>query len=56
MSTHNLCFGSTVRKIGITLQPPFFYIKVEFKRVYISWTCFPDVKDLSLYFLCFNII
>ena len=28
------------------LEPPqqFYYIKVEFKRVYFSWTCFPHVK------------
>ena len=40
MSTHNLCLGSKVRKIGI---PQFDYIKVGFKGVYIAWTCYPDV-------------
>ena len=41
-STHNVCFGSKIRKLGIPLQPQFFYIKVEFKGVYIAWTCFSD--------------
>ena len=26
----------------IPANPIFFYIKVGFKEVYISWTCFPD--------------
>ena len=32
---------------GYTLEPPpsFFYIKVGFKGVYISWTCIPDKSD-----------
>ena len=32
-----------MRKIGIPLQPQFFYIKVGFKGVFIARTCFPDV-------------
>ena len=32
-----------MRKIGIPLQTPIYYIKVGIKGVYISWTCFPDV-------------
>ena len=49
MSTHNVCFGSKVRKLGKPLQTPgfcccfFFYIKVGFTGVYIARTCFPDV-------------
>ena len=47
-STHNLCFGSELRKKGIPLQPhplTFFSIKKwGFKGVYISRSCFPDVK------------
>ena len=44
-STHNECFGSKRRKICIPLQIPFFFcIKVGFKGVYISRTCFPDVE------------
>ena len=39
MSIHNLYFGAKIRKIGI---PQFYYMKVGFKRVYFSWTCFPD--------------
>ena len=41
MSTDNLRFGAKIRKIGIPLQQ-FFYIKVWFKGVYITWTCFRD--------------
>ena len=41
-STHNLCFGAKIRKIGIPCIPQFCYIKVGFKGVYISRTCFPD--------------
>ena len=43
-STHNLCFGAKIRNIGISRIPQFFYIKVGFKGVYISRTCFPDVN------------
>ena len=41
MGTHNLCFGSKIRKLGI----PLYYIKVGCKGVYISRTSFPDEKD-----------
>ena len=42
-STHNVCFGLKIRKLGLPLQTPvFFYIKVGFTGVYISRTCFPD--------------
>ena len=41
-STHNLCFGSEIRKIGIPLYSALLCIKVGFIRVYFSWTCFPD--------------
>ena len=46
MSTHNICFGE---KIGIPLQSQFvcFYIKLGFKGVFISWTCFPDGIQLK---------
>ena len=40
-STHNLCLRAKIRKIGI---PQFCYIKVGFKGVYITCTCFPDAK------------
>ena len=43
-STHNVCFGAKVGKKVIHLQTPVvFYIKVGFKGVYHSRTCFPDV-------------
>ena len=45
-STHNLYFEAKIRKIGIPLHIPVFYIKVEFKGVYIARTCFPDDKRL----------
>ena len=38
-STHNLCFGAKIRKIGIPLHTP----EVGFKGVFIARTCFPDV-------------
>ena len=41
-STHILCFGAKIRKIGIPLQTLVYYIKVGFKGVYIARTCFPD--------------
>ena len=44
-STHNLCFGAKIRKMGIPCIPQFYYIKVGFKGVYITRTCFPDVKN-----------
>ena len=43
-STHNLCFGAKIRKIGIPLEPQFYYIKVGFKGVNITRTCFRDVQ------------
>ena len=43
MSTDNLCFEAKIRKIGIPCKPQYFYIKVGFKGVYFSLTCFPDV-------------
>ena len=44
-STHHLCFGAKIRKIGLVYpwKPQFYYIKVGFKGVFIAWTCFPDV-------------
>ena len=43
MSTHNLCFGAKIRIIGIPMYTQFCYIKVGFKGVYITRTCFHDV-------------
>ena len=41
-STHNLCLGAKIRKIGIPCIPQFCYIKVGYKGVYIKQTCFHD--------------
>ena len=42
-------YGSKIKKLGIPLQnPSFYYIKVGFKRAYISRTCFPDVSVISM--------
>ena len=52
MSTNNLCFGTKIRKLGILLQTPVlpnYYIKLGYKGVYISRTCFPDDS-----WLCFQ--
>ena len=47
-STHNLCFGRKIRKIGIPVQTLFFYIKLGFKGVYITWTCFLSLGHKKL--------
>ena len=61
MSTHNLCFGTKIRKIDIPLHTQVYYIKVGFKGVYISWTCFPEVmlqfsmnRDVQAIFFFFH--
>ena len=41
-STHNLCFGAKIRKIGIPLYTPVLLYKVGFKGVFIARTCYPD--------------
>ena len=41
-STHNLCFGSKIRKLGKPLQTPFLNIKMGYKGVYFSRTCYPN--------------
>ena len=43
LGTHNVCFRSKIRKIGIPLQTPaFLYEKRGVKGVHISRTCFLD--------------
>ena len=42
-STHNLCFGAKIRKIGIPLHTPVLLYKVGFRGVNITRTCFRDV-------------
>ena len=47
-STHNLCFRAKIRKNVFAGKPPFYYIKVGCKGVYITGTCYPDGRlDLS---------
>ena len=48
-STHNLSFGSKIRKIGLPLQTPVFYIQIGFKGVYISRTCFQDIHFTDMF-------
>ena len=43
-----LSFGAKIRKIGIPRIAQFFRIKVGFKGVYISRTCFPDADALPV--------
>ena len=49
MSTHNLCFGTKIRKMVIPCKLQFYYIKVSIHYteyslhgVFITRTCFPD--------------
>ena len=45
INTYNLCFGAKIikKKIGRPLSiPQFCYIKVGFKLVYVSQTCYAD--------------
>ena len=44
MSTHNLCFGSKIRNLGIPLQTPVLLYKSGFEGVFITLACFPDDK------------
>ena len=50
-STHNVCFESKIRKLGLLPNPQFFYIKVGFKGVFISRTWFPDVVLVLFFFV-----
>ena len=52
MNTHNLCFGAKIRKkIGIPVHTPvLLYIKVGFKGVFITRTCFRNVN------ICLNAV
>ena len=46
-STHNVCFGSKIRKIGMSLQTPVFLYKGGVEEG-IHFTCFPDKKFIVL--------
>ena len=43
-SSHNLCFGAKIRKKVYPCKPQFYYIKVGSKGVFVTRTCFRDVK------------
>ena len=53
MSTHNLCFGAKIRKIGIPLHTPVYLHK---SGVYISRTCFPDAAKSFFYRTRFSLL
>ena len=36
-------FRAKIIKNGIPLNPPFYFLKVGSKEVFIAWTCFHDV-------------
>ena len=42
--THDLCFESRIRKIGIPCKYQFYYMKAGYKGVYITRTCHPDAR------------
>ena len=49
-SIHNLCFGLKIRKKCVyPCIPPFYYIKVGFKKVFIARTCFPDGDNVEIF-------
>ena len=48
----NVCFGAKIRKLETPLHTPppppqFYYVKVGYKVVFISRTCFPDEKKTT---------
>ena len=47
MSTHNLCFRAKIRKNVYPYTPQFCYIKVGCKGVFVTRTCFRDVRTLD---------
>ena len=44
-STHNLWFGSKIRKKVYPCKPQFYYIKVGCRGVFVTWTCFRDLFE-----------
>ena len=41
--THNLCFGSKIRKKSVyAFTPQIYYIELGVEGVYFTWTCFPN--------------
>ena len=41
-STHNQCFRAKIRKSEYPCKPQFYYIKVGWKGVFITRTCYRD--------------
>ena len=41
VGTHNLCFGSKIRKIVDPCKPQFYYIKVDLKGYILHGHVFP---------------
>ena len=50
MSTHNLCLGAKIRKKVYPCVPQFYKIKVGYKGVFISLTCFSDEQPVKFLF------
>ena len=48
MSTHNLCFKAKIIKNVYPCTSKFNYIKVGYKGVFVTRTCFSDGKLVSL--------
>ena len=46
-STHNLCFGAKIRKIGKPMHTPVLLSKSRVQGVCITRTCFPDDKQTA---------
>ena len=42
LSTHNLCFIEKIGKNEYPFKPQFYYIKVGWKGVFITRTCYHD--------------
>ena len=46
-STHNLCFGTKLRKNVYPRKPQVYFIKVGCKGVFVTRTCFRGVKQIK---------
>ena len=45
-STHNLCFRAKIKKNNVyPCKPPFYYIKVGCKGVFVTRTCFVRLRE-----------
>ena len=48
-STYNLCVRAKIIKNEYPCKPQLYYIKVGFKGVYITRTCYPDVDVVIVF-------